>query len=124
MIITVAGPDKVSNTMFESFILHVVGRDVVLGRMHFLMAPESVKTYLDGIKERPEEKILLSFYAPKKANADPLKILPQQLIDVSDLVIWMNLYSTDWVVVKDTGNLAPSYQERWKRNIDRINSYV
>ena len=86
-----------------------------------LMTEESINLYIEDMKLR-SNKVLITYYARKKINADPLKVIPENLLNASDLVVWINLYSTDWVIVKDPGNIVGPYLERWKRNIDRLNS--
>ena len=121
MIITIASPDKVSICMFISFMRHCIGKDLFVGDVHSLMTTESLNLYLNDVKTKAEN-ILITYYARKKINVDPKTVLPEQLINESNLLVWMNLYSTDWVIVKDPENISVLYIDRWKRNIDRINA--
>ena len=124
MVITIASPDKVSIAMFVSLMRHCFGNDLFVAETHSLMTKESVELYLKSIFDIPAkpDKILISYYARKQVNVDPVKIIPEKLMADSDLVVWINLYSTDWIVVKDIGNIVAPYLERWKRNVDRIDS--
>jgi hypothetical protein len=121
MIITIASPDKISIAMFMSLMNHCLGKDLFIGEVHSLMTEESLSLYIEDMNMR-SNKVLITYYARKKINADPLKVIPEKLLNASDLVVWINLYSTDWVIVKDPGNIVGPYLERWKRNIDRLNS--
>jgi hypothetical protein len=121
MIITIASPDKVSIAMFTSLMKHCLGNDLFIGEAHSLMTPEAIKLYLTDIKTKAE-KILITYYARKKINVDPIKALPENLLNESNLLVWINLYSTDWVIVKDPENIAGFYNERWKKTVDRLNA--
>lgn len=120
MKVTIASPDKISLSLCTSYLKFCLGKEYHQGETHSLMTPEALKVYTEGCLKR-SEKYIFSYYAKKKINAEPLKVVPEILINNSDLVIWMNLYSMDWVILKDTSNQAPYYYDRWKKNIEKFN---
>jgi len=85
------------------------------------MTEESINLYINDIKTK-SERVLITYYARRKANVDPVKIIPAKVMEASDMVFWINLYSTELTIVKDSENLSVPYLENWKRNIDRINA--
>jgi hypothetical protein len=120
-IITVASPDKISISMFLSFMKFCLVKDYLVGATHSLMLKEEIETYIKSIMGK-SDKVLFSYYAKKKINVDPMLVIPEGLLVASDMVIWINLYSTEWVVVKDASNQAPYYIDRWNKNIERHNA--
>jgi len=120
MKVTIASPDKISISTFVSFMRFCLGKEYSLVETYSLMSQEALKSYIEGYLKK-SEKLIISFYAKNKASMDPLKIIPETLIDSSDLVVWMDLYSMEWVIIKDSSNQAPYYVDRWKMNMEKLN---
>ena len=120
MLVTIASPDKISISMFLSFMRFCLGKDYGIGTTHSLMTKTELETYVNNLLSSAD-KFLFSYYAKKGINIDPLKIVPEKLISISNMVIWINLYSIDWFVLKDDSNQAPYYIDRWKKNMDKLN---
>lgn len=119
-IATVVSPDRVSISAFLSFMRHCLGRDYVLGEIHYLMSPEEVAKYIEGLMGI-KEKILFSYYCSKNlTNADPMTVIPIRLLEVSNFVVWMGLYSMDWTIIKDVPGESGPLQERWKANLSKM----
>lgn len=120
-VISVASPDKLSLAMFLDFLKHVLGREWVFGDTHNLMTAESFEAYLTGfLKNYP--RAVISYYAKRQINIDPLKAIPQKIIDSSEAVVWFKLYSTEPVFLKDTCGFELSIGQRWKLNVERLNA--
>ncbi len=119
-IITVASPDKISISLFISFMRFCLGKVYTIGTMQSLMSKEDIDKYIESMVST-SDKILFSYYAKKKISVDPIQVIPEKLMAVSDLVVWMDLFSTDWKVLKDTAGIAPTYNDRWKKNIEKYN---
>jgi hypothetical protein len=105
--------------MFVTFIKLCTGTQYLLGATHSLMSLEDLEKYINDILPK-NDKILLSYYAKKQINKDPLKVIPEKLITASNLVIWMDLYSTEWKIIKDPENIAAQFQGRWKMNMEKM----
>lgn len=118
-IVTIASPDKISITAFLSFIRSCLGKGYTKGSLHALMSEESISTYIDGFMEG-NDKIVFSYYAKGKINKDPLIAIPKKLQEVSSLLVWMDLYSMEWRVIKDLDNVSVGYIDRWTRNLQRM----
>lgn len=119
-IISVVSPDKVSISSFLSFMKYCLGGDYILGEIHHLMSPEAITEYIEGLLTI-KNKILFSYYCPKSlTNADPMKVVPVRLYEVSDLVVWMGLYSMDWKIIKDVPGNSGALLDRWKANLSRM----
>jgi hypothetical protein len=97
----------------------IQGKDYLVGRMHNLMTEESLNQYLDGCLEK-SKNLLLSYYARKQIKADPKSVTPGRIMEMSDLVVWFNLFSVDWAVLKDNDNFQDRYRDLWKTFIDRL----
>jgi hypothetical protein len=122
MIVTIVSPDKISISMFLSYMKFCLGKDHKIGMIQSLWCRDSIDKFIDENLKK-NDKFLFSYYAKslkQVSKDDLLKIIPDKLMCISDLVVWMDLFSTDWVVLKDTGNIAPSLIERWKKNINKM----
>jgi hypothetical protein len=97
-----------------------LGKVYTIGTMQSLMSKEDIDKYIESMVST-SDKILFSYYAKKKISVDPIQVIPEKLMAVSDLVVWMDLFSTDWKVLKDTAGIAPTYNDRWKKNIEKYN---
>lgn len=118
--ITISSPDKISISMFLSFMRFCLGKDYKIVTLHSLMSKESLEQFIQYNMDK-FEKTLFSYYAKGKAKFDPKIIIPDKLMDISDMVIWMNLYSIEWVVLKDVSNQASYYVDRWNKNMAKMN---
>jgi hypothetical protein len=119
-IVTVVSPDKVSIASFLSFMKFCLGKEYVIGEVHHLMSSEEMTNYIDGLISL-KEKILFSYYCSKNLNnTDPMKIIPVRLLEVSDFIVWMGLYSMDWRIIKDLPAESGALLERWKVNLSRM----
>jgi hypothetical protein len=118
-IVTVGSPDRVSIASFLSFMRHSLGKDYAFGEIHSLMSIEETANYIDGLRGI-REKILFSYYAKRAINVDPVKVIPVQLMEASDFVVWMDLYSMDWKILKDVLEESGPLLERWKANLSRM----
>lgn len=117
-IITIASPDKISMSLFISFSKFSF-KDLKIGGLQSLMSKENISLYVDDFVKNSND-ILFTYYAKRCINVDPFKIIPEKLITISDLVVWMNMYAVEWLVLKDTQNLVPILKPRWDRNIKKM----
>jgi hypothetical protein len=118
--VTVVSPDKVSIAAFLSFMRFYLGGEYILGEVHHLMSPEEATQYVNDLLGL-SEKILFSYYCSKTViNPDPVKIMPVRLCEISDLVVWMGLYSMDWTIIKDVPGGSGALLDRWKANLSRM----
>lgn len=116
MIITVASPDKLSISMFLSFMQFCLGKEHKPAMTQSLWASEAITTFINETLEK-SDKILFSYYAKGKKD---LKLIPEKFLEVSDVVIWMDLYSMNWVIVKNNSSQTPVWEDRWKKNIAKM----
>ena len=120
-IVTVASPDKLSISLVVSFLRHCLGKEYIVSSMNSLMDKDNCSKYIDSVMTK-YDKILIGYYAKRKINMDPLVVLPGRLIEVSSLVVWLELYSMDWKVLKDEYGVSAGYVDRWKRNLDKAST--
>lgn len=113
-VITVGSPDKISLKMFTNFLMHCLGRNYVVGDLHYLMTPENQENFTKEILKN--EKVIFLYYARKKSKPE---VMPQHLLGVSNVVLWFDRYSVDPVVLKD-GGFEKELAGRWKMNIERL----
>ena len=118
-IVSFASPDKLSLNTSLLFIKSCLGNDYVLGSMHSFMMESDILLYIDSLMGK-SEKLIFSFYAKGKINKDPLIVIPKRLQEVSSLLVWMDLYSMEWRVIKDLDSVSAGYIDRWNRNLQRM----
>lgn len=121
--ITVAGPDKVAIATFMDFLRHCLGNTHVPVMLHSLMSKESISQAIESILKN-RKTVIFSYYAKRKINIDPLICVPEKLLDISDAVIWFDLYSTDFKILKDKVDFESNYRNRWKQNVERIDKLM
>lgn len=122
MYVTVASPDKISISMFLSYMKFCLGKDYMIGMIQSIWSKESIDQYAEDYLKKTD-KLLFSYYVKTKvggSNEDLIKMIPEKLVAASDLVVWINLLSTDWVVLKDLNNQAPALIDRWNKNINKM----
>ena len=119
-VISVAGPDKVSLCMFIDFMKFCLGARYSVGSLHSLMPQESMIKYLDEFLNAHPQSII-SFYSRRKKNIGP-GVIPLGLQEVSDAVIWFDLYATEPRVIKDECGFSELFLDRWRKNIQRLNN--
>lgn len=122
-IITVAGPDKIALATFMDFLRHCLGSTHTPIMIHSLMSKESIDQVIDSSTEN-RKSVVFSYYAKRKVNVDPLKCIPERLLSISEAVIWFDLYSTDFKVLKDTAGFESNFKKRWKDNVERIDKLM
>ena len=119
MVITIASPDKISISMFLSFMRFCLGKEFQTAVSQSLWSPEAINDFIDESLKKTD-KLLFSYYVKVKNKADPLKVIPEKFIAVSDIVVWMDLYSTDWKIIKSTSSQTLVLMDRWKQNIAKM----
>jgi hypothetical protein len=117
--VLVGSPDKISLGYFVKFLLGKIGRGYALGDMHSLMSEEAKGLFVSdfGIKH---SKGVFSYYAKGAIARDPKEVLPAAAIELSDAVVWFDLYSTIPIVIKDNDKALAGYLVNWESHIVRI----
>lgn len=123
MVVTVVSPDKISISMFLSYMKFRLGKEYMIGMIQSIWSKESIDLYVEDFLKKTD-KLLFSYYVKSKvtatSNEDLLKIIPEKLVLGSNLIVWMGQFSTTWVVLKDKNNQAPEYIDRWNQNISKM----
>ena len=91
-----------------------------IGKLHSLMSSEALDMFVSDFMLK-NQSCIFTYYAKRKINQDPNKVIPATLFSVSDAVVWFELYSTDLKVIKDSCGFSDAFADRWKKNIDLMN---
>ena len=119
MVVTISSPDKLSIAMFLNFLMRNLGPSHVVGEVHSLMSEQSINSYVDGhLQTYP--KVVFTYYAKRKVNIDPVKVIPPKLIEVSDAVVWFNMYETSYKSLKDTIDFDKLFLDTWNKNLVQL----
>jgi hypothetical protein len=117
-MITIASPDKISLSMYTDFLMRNLGGGYRTGYSHYLMTDEGLSLYLNEFS-KAHEKCLIRFYANKRLT-DPAVAVPAKLVEMSSSVVWLALYSTDAIIVKDEGGAIAALSDSWKATVTRL----
>lgn len=97
---TVAGPDKMALGGFLKHVRRILGSAYGVGEMHSLMSMESMNIFVEDFRAK-NPKGILSYYARRKINVqEPLKIIPVTLEQLSEVIIWFELYDPKPILLK------------------------
>ena len=118
--ILVGSPDKVSLSKFVGFLKRHFNK-YEIGEMHSLMSEDSIKLYIEDFF-RQFSKGIISYYAKRKINIDPLTCLPKIIQERADVIVWFNLYSTEPAVLKDPDGYLNSIIKSWNKYIKSISN--
>lgn len=117
--ILIAGSDKLSLSSFTKFVSNYF-KNYKIGLMNSLMSIDSINIYIDEFINNFSEGVL-SYYAKRMVNKDPLTCLPERLIKTADVIVWFELYSTKPLVLKDCPDGSfKTITENWNTYIEKI----
>lgn len=121
MIVSICSPDKIALSSFTGFLLHYLDTGYTVGSMHSLMSPEALKLFFEDFISKNEKPVFRYYLRLKSKIVEPMKMIPEILLDRSDTVFWFDLYSLDLKILKDRGDLSNQIGERWKQAVERAN---
>jgi hypothetical protein len=123
MVITIASPDKLSISMFLSFMKFCMGKDYSIGMIQWLWSKEALEKFVEDSLKKTDRLIFSYFAGTREKSVQPeqaFKIIPEKLMNVSNMVVWMDYYSINWLVLKDTEKQATDLMERWAKNMNKM----
>lgn len=119
MIVTISSPDKLSISMYLSFLMRNIGSGHAVGEVHSLMSEESVNSFIEGyLQDHP--KAVFTYYAKRRVNVDPVSVIPSKLMEVSDAVVWFNLYETSYTLLKDSIGFDGLLLDTWNKQLTQL----
>lgn len=120
--ITIASPDKISLSMFTSYLKAVLpdAPSYRVCHMNSLMRSEDVEICIRNTDDLTNKSIYV-YYAKRAINKNVNKVIPSKLIESCDVVVWFDLFATDFKVMKDESEFEKTYKDRWTRNIEKMN---
>jgi hypothetical protein len=116
--VLVGSPDKMCLTSFVRFLKRELGPEYDIGPMHSLMSEEAKEAFI-GDFEQKSMKGIFSYFAKGIRPADPKAVLPKKAMELSDVVIWFDLYSTTPVVISDPNNFLGNTVIKWNARINK-----
>ena len=117
--VVVASPDKISLPSFAGFLKRSLGNDYGIVKMHNLMSKESTNLFIKDYLNK-YSKGIISYYAKRAVNVDPIKVIPDSLERIAESIIWFELYSNEPKVIKDIHNNLGAILEDWNNYIKRL----
>ena len=118
--VLVGSSDKISLSRFVSFLRNELGKDYKIGDMHSLMSEEAKELFAEDFSQKNIKGIFAYYAKGVKATNTPASILPKKAAELSDVVIWFDLYSITPVVVIDKNNLMGNTITKWGSYIDKL----
>jgi AAA+ ATPase superfamily predicted ATPase len=117
-IISIASPDRISIRTFISYIKFSKGEHYKDIKLHYLMTSENIEQVLKEISEGPDDDYIVSYYLKNRARA--LDRVPKKLKEISDLLVFIDVYSMDWNILKDLKEEGVSLKVRWDMNMKKM----
>jgi hypothetical protein len=117
--VLIGSPDKGALSAFVRFLKKELGQDYSIGTMHSLMSDEAKTIFVEDFSKQ-NVKGIFSYYAKgMRQIKDPKTVLPKKAMDVSDVVIWFDLYSTVPTVLLDPNNFLGNTIIKWNSWINK-----
>jgi hypothetical protein len=119
--ILVGSPDKMMLSSFIKYLLKTLDSDYTVGELHYLMSEEAKSTYIEDFSIKNPNGIF-SYYVrrPIQDKTDPIKLLPEKALTLSDVAVWFDLFATEPILIKDINNIMAPILEQWKTYITRL----
>jgi len=107
--------------MFLNFLYSFGFKEKVIST-HSLMSAEFIKKALGDVPK--EKNVILSYYTKQKGKIDAGKIeqiIPREISDISDIVLWFDLYDLEPKIIKDSqGNFLKIFSDPWKLFMEKF----
>jgi len=118
--IVIASPDKLSLGASVRYIRGIVGKSYMVGEMHSLMSSDSISAYIGDFFNQ-YDRAIITYYARKMININPIDCVPKELFNKVDLVIWFNLYATEMNLLKKTEDPFDDHlTSNWTDYVNRL----
>lgn len=121
MISTLISPDRLSINMYLAFMQkHQAGKICFLNA---IIPREETEAKIDAVMSNMNspQGIMFTYYIKKAKDMVPLNCLPDKLKNISELIVWIDLYSTEWVILKDKNNQGPALLAEWNKRVNIMN---
>lgn len=119
--VLVGTPDKISLNTFLRFLRKSIGKDYIIGEMHSLMSEKDKESYVTDFVSKKSKGIFSYFAKGVKKAPDPIKVLPSKAYELSDVVVWFDLYSTIPIAIKDKDGFLKDIFNNWNKFIESMN---
>jgi hypothetical protein len=117
----VGSPDKLMIASFVRYFIKTLDGGHVLGDLHYLMSEEAKELFIEDFhKKNPRGIFTYYVKRPIQGNIDPLVVLPKKASDISEVVLWFDLYATEPVLIKDSKGIMAPIIEQWKSYILKL----
>ena len=119
MIITIISPDKLTLSMFSDFYKTLYNSDVKEVDLTCLFSSDII----DGkIKEILQTSLKGRTVLIKYKIKNQTKEFHPSVIEHSSMVVKFDIFSTEPEIIKSTGEETSNILDRWKNNIQALNS--
>jgi hypothetical protein len=121
MYLLICSPDKISIGMFMEFYRNHIEKGCPIGSLQYLISTEGIQKFIESFSSQYPESGIVSYYVKNKINiTEPLSIIPKELVEWADVVLWFDLYATEMVSLKDTQHFMNINGNLWKRHIEKM----
>ena len=126
-IYTVLSPDKISISMFSSFLKGIYGDNLSLLDMNdilsFDLKNDIIKSLIDKYQNTQKDFVIRYKLRTRINTLDPqaiLKNLPENILSNSKYIILFDLYSQKPIILKDEESSLSSIVERWEKYLEAL----
>ena len=113
----VGSPDKLILASFIRYFIKVLDGEHVLGDLHYLMSEEAKNLFIEDFCSK-NSKGIFSYYIKWPPQGGDC--MPKKAVDISEVVLWFDLYATEPILFKDTQGIMAPILEQWKSYIVRL----
>ena len=117
----VGSPDKITLSSFIRYFIMTLDGGLHTGELHYLMSEEAKDVFVEDFSSK-NPKGIFSYYMkrPPVQDFEPIKYLPKKAIDLSEVIIWFDLYSTEPVLIKDSQGIMTPILTQWQTYLSRL----
>jgi hypothetical protein len=113
----VGSPDKLMLASFVRYFIKTLDGGHVLGDLHYLMSEEAKDIFIEDFCSK-NSKGIFSYYIKRPPQGE--NCMPKKAVDISEVVLWFDLYATEPHLIKDTQGIMAPILEQWKSYIAKL----
>ena len=113
----VGSPDKLMLASFIRYFIKTLDGGHVLGDLHYLMSEEAKDQFIEDFCSK-NPKGIFSYYIKRPPQGRDF--LPKKAANISEVVLWFDLYATEPTLIKDSKGIMAPILEQWRSYIMKL----
>ena len=113
----IGSPDKLILASFIRYFIKTLDGGHIVGDLHYLMSEEAKNIFIEDFCSK-NPKGIFSYYIKRSPQGGDC--MPKKAVDLSEVVLWFDLYATEPLLIKDTQGIMAPILEQWRLYIMRL----